>query len=140
MRGRKRHVLSEILKEPIPLPELFPRQHMLPIIYQEEYLRKNRFIVSLFTDNLSIPPERIRGYKITKTECSHSITVMSTLMWSEWIDIYEKVTIIQVQIFDTSQKELRFIDLDVLFMGYHIDGDHRSEDLMQPTFTYKIMD
>ena len=140
-RGRKRAVLSEVMKkEQQCLLSSMGRQQMLPIFYQQEYLRKNRFIVTMHSDTHSFRPERIQGFNIHKDDQKHLIVIKTTLLVSEWIDDLREITIIQVQFVDVLGNELRFIDLDVSFAGYSVGCDYAVDELLVPVFTYNILD
>lgn len=140
IRGRRRGVLVETVRiEKSNLRGSFPRQFYLPI-YNQEYLRKNRFIVSMFSDLDSFSPDRVKAFRITQNENGTIISITTTLLMDEWIDELRRITIIQVQFLDVFGNELRNIDMDVAFGGYSLSCDYADDDLLQPTFTYKILE
>jgi len=140
--GRKRSVFIEKITLVPKMPTGSMLSHFgLPLFFNMEYLRKNRFFVEMQIDNKILSSDNIQGFKIYHfDEGEKTIKINTALHIKDWITDYNKVNIIKIYLLDGFGKEVRGFDFDVVFKGYTFDCDYKEDTLATPVFSYKILE
>jgi len=138
---RKSVLIEKFINHTISLNNTVSHLNNIPLFFNMEYLRKNKFIVEMKIDDKIVNAESIQGFKISNFENGEkSIKVHTAIHLDTWLNDYNKVNIIKIYLLDSIGSELREFDLDVIYLGYSFDCDYKEDALAIPTFTYKIIE
>ena len=140
--GRQRTVLVEKISYGHKISkDGMLRRFGLPLFFNMDFLRKNRFVVEMQINDTPIRNESIQGFSIKNINHSEkTIKINTALHINDWITEYEKVNIIKVYILDGLGNEHKQFDLDVVYQGYLFDCDYREDAPLTPYFIYKIIE
>ena len=145
-RFRKRELILEILNEKdfiqqdIFLPESFTEDKKLLLNFDKQFVLQDRFCVKMETDDFTVNPERIKGFKIISIENKHIIKVKTYLKINEWMQDFKNIHIIKIYFFDSNGNILKnCLDYDVDFMDFSLECDYKFRDYLVPIFTYEIL-
>jgi hypothetical protein len=140
--GRKRTVFVEKIScgHKIPTGNLLT-QFGIPLFFNAEYLRKNKFVIEMQVDDKILNTSNIQGFSISHFKGKEkTIRINTAIHVNDWVSDYDKVNIIKVYLFDVMGNPIREFDLDVTFKGYNFDCDYREDALVVPCFVYKIIE
>lgn len=140
--GRQRAVLVEKTSYVHKIPkDGMLKRFGLPLFFNMDFLRKNRFVVEMQINDKTIRNESVQGFSIKNINDTEKIIKINTAIHiDDWITEYEKVNIIKVYILDGLGNEHRHFDLDVIYKGYLFDCDYREDAPLTPYFIYKIIE
>jgi hypothetical protein len=140
--GRKRTVLIEKISYGHKISkDGMLRRFGLPLFFNMDFLRKNRFVVEMQIDDNIIKNDNVQGFSISHINDSEKIIKINTAIHvDDWISDYEKVNIIKVYLLDGLGNEHREFDFDVVYKGYSFDCDYRDDALVVPHFIYRIIE
>jgi hypothetical protein len=138
--GRKRTVFIEKISYPKISENTLSKTFGLPLFFNMDFLRKNRFLIEMQIDEKPINNDNIQGFSIVHIdEKESSIKINTVLHVNDWIDNYEKVNIIKVYLLDGLGNIHKNFDFDVVFKGYTFDCDYKDDAPVNPYFLYKII-
>lgn len=140
--GRKRSVFIEKTTSVLQISkDGVLKRYGLPLFFDMEFLRKNRFVIEMQIDDKIINNDNIQGFSILYlTDKEKTIKINTTIHVDNWIHDYDKVNIIKVYLLDAMGNEHRQFDFDVIYKGYSFDCDYTEDAPVLPTFFYKIID
>ena len=140
--GRKRTVFIEKISSGHKISkDGMLRRFGLPLYFNMEFLRKNRFVVEMQVDDDIINSDNIQGFSITHLHDNEkTIKVNTVINIDDWIQNYEQVNIIKIYLLDGLGNVHREFDLDVVYKGYTFDCDYKDDSPILPYFTYKIIE
>lgn len=137
-RFRKKNILVEFINDFNPFDE-FKLNSDYPIILGENnYYLQNRFSVHLEGEKLKIDPTKIKSFKIEENNNIKNLSIKSTLFINDWIDDFKQIDFAKIFFYDKSDKIVRFLDLDLNYIGYKIECDYNTNDFLTPSFQYEI--
>jgi len=141
--GRRRKVLIEKV---LPIKTHKREQQgafvplVTPISQNSELFVKNTFIVELeMANGLIVDEHRVQGFKIENIGGKKILKIKTILHIKEWLEDYAGVVIARIILVDIIGNEVNSLDLDVLFEGYSVECDYKSDGFMTPYFTYSIV-
>lgn len=139
--GRKRVVLIEKTSCSYENSENGTLRHFrLPLFFNMDFLRKNRFVVEMQIDDNYVNNEHIQGFSIHHiNDKEKTIKINTAIHIDEWFKNYEQINIIKIYLLDGLGNEHKEFDFDVIYQGYVFDCDYREDALMVPYFIYKII-
>ena len=140
--GRERMVFVEKISygHKIPLENMLKR-FGLPLFFDMDYLRKNRFVVEMQVHNKRLETSNIQGFSISHFEGKEKIIRINTALHiNDWISDYDRVNIIKIYLLDSLGNTTKGFDFDVSFKGYNFECDYREDALVVPCFVYKIIE
>jgi hypothetical protein len=140
--GRRRSVLIEKVSYGHKVSkEGLLRRFGLPLFFNLDLLRKNRFVVEMQIDDIIVKSDNIQGFSIAHINSEEKIIKINTAIHvDDWISEYEKVNIIKVYLLDSLGNEHKEFDFDVIYKGYLFDCDYKDDALLTPYFVYKIIE
>lgn len=113
----------------------------LPLFFNMDFLRKNRFVVEMQIDDKNISNDSVQGFSISHINDAEKIIKINTAIHIDnWINDYEKVNIIKVYLLDGLGNEHRAFDFDVVYKGYVFECDYKEDAPVIPHFVYKIIE
>lgn len=112
----------------------------LPLFFNMDFFRKNRFIVELQIDDEIISNDNIQGFSISHiSDKEKTIKINTAIHIKNWITDYQKVNIIKVYLLNGMGETHREFDFDVVYRGYIFDCDYQDDSPITPHFLYKII-
>lgn len=140
--GRKRTVLIEKSSNGHKVSkDGMLRRFGLPLFFNMDFLRKNRFVVEMQINDNIIKGESIQGFSISNiSDKDKTIKINTAIHVDDWFSDYENVNIIKVYLLDGLGNEHRVFDFDVVYKGYLFDCDYKEDAPLTPYFLYKIIE
>ena len=134
----KKNILLEFINDFNPLEE-FNLEKEYPILLGENNVfLQNRFSVHLEGENIKISPNKIKGFKLVEYNNKKNLLIKSTLYINDWIDDFKKIDFAKIFFYDKDGNVVRFIDLNIGYLGYKLECDYKTNDFLTPVFDYEI--
>ena len=134
----KKNILLEFINDFNPLEE-FNLEKEYPILLGENNVfLQNRFSVHLEGENTKINPNKIKGFKLVEYDNKKNLLIKSTLYINDWIDEFKKIDFAKIFFYDKNGNVVRFIDLNIGYLGYKLECDYKTNDFLTPVFDYEI--
>ena len=134
----KKNILLEFINDFNPLEE-FNLEKEYPILLGENNVfLQNRFSVHLEGENIKISPNKIKGFKLVEYNNKKNLLIKSTLYINDWIDEFKKIDFAKIFFYDKDGNVVRFIDLNIGYLGYKLECDYKTNDFLTPVFDYEI--
>lgn len=135
----KKNILLEFINDFNPLDEVKINNREYPVLLSDNNLYlQNRFSVHLEGEEIKISPDKIKGFKLFEYNNKKNLLIKSTLYINDWIDDFKKVDFAKIHFYDDKGNILRFMDLDLGYLGYKIECDYKTNDFLTPVFDYEI--
>lgn len=117
------------------------RRFGLPLFFDMDFLRKNRFVVEMQIDETIVNNDNIQGFSIHHISSKEkTIKINTAIHINDWFQDYEKINIIKIYLLDGLGNEHKEFDFDVIYQGYVFECDYREDTPVVPYFIYKIID
>jgi len=134
----KKKILLEFINDFNPFDELNINKEYPILLGDDNYFLQNRFSVYLEGENIKISHDKIKGFKLIEYNNKKNLIIKSTLCINDWIEDFKKIDFAKIYLYDKNGNVKRFFDYDLNFLGYKLECDYKTNDILTPVFDYEI--